>query len=74
MIRDRIRQIQAAEPVIGKIEISLFTEPAFRPDAKAMPNQQHTDQELRVNRAQQVILRHVILHRELLKQRLLLRS
>ena len=50
VVRDPVIQIEAAKPAIGQVQVHLFTEPPFRPDAEAIANQQHPDEELRIDR------------------------
>jgi hypothetical protein len=49
MVGHRIGQIKTAEPAICQVKMNLFTEPAFRSNAKAIPHQQHADQEFGIN-------------------------
>ena len=83
-----------AEPAIRQVQMHLFAQPSLRPDAEAIADQQHPDQELgidgrtagmaveiremaadapqideSVDGSQEVILRDVILQRELIEQR-----
>ena len=50
MVRYPIRQIEAAEPTIRKVQMDLFAKASFRTDAKAITHQQHPDQKFRINR------------------------
>ena len=50
MVRHRIREIKAAEPAISKVQMDLLAKPALGPDAEAIPNQKHADQQLWINR------------------------
>src|SRR6056297_2954224 len=50
MIRDPVTQIKAAEPAIREVQMHLFTQPALGPDAEAIPDQQHPDQQFRIDR------------------------
>src|SRR6056297_1243968 len=93
MIRDPVTQIKAAEPAIREVQMHLFTQPALGPDAEAIPDQQHPDQQLGIERRaacvavetgkigadaaqidkpingpKQVILRNMILQRELVEK------
>src|SRR6056297_4023923 len=93
MIRDPVSQIKAAEPAIREVQMHLFTQPALGPDAEAIPDQQHPDQQFRIDRRaacvavetgkigadaaqidkpingpKQVILRNMILQRELVEK------
>ncbi len=94
VIRDPVAQIEAAEPAIRQVQMHLFAEPPLGPDAEAIADQQHPDQQLGIdgrtarvaveirkmgadaaqvdepiNGPQQVILRDMILQRELTEQR-----
>jgi len=50
MIRDPVAQIEAAKPAIREVQMHLFAEPPLRPDAKAVADQQHPDQQFGINR------------------------
>ena len=50
MIRHAVCQIETAKPSICKIEMHFLAQPALRSDAQTVPNQQHPDQQFRVNR------------------------
>ena len=50
MIRHAIRQIEATEPAIRQIEMHFFAQPPLRPNAQAIPDQQHADQQFGINR------------------------
>ena len=50
MIRRLAIEPQAAEPAIGQIEMDLFAEPPLGPDAKAVADDQHPDQQFRIDR------------------------
>jgi hypothetical protein len=50
MIRNTVRQIKTAEPAISEVQMDLLTKSPLRPDAKAIPHQQHPDQQFWVNR------------------------
>src|SRR6056297_2148672 len=50
MIRDPVAQIEAAEPAIREVQMDLFAQPPFRPDAEAIANQQHPDQQFGIDR------------------------
>ena len=39
MIRDAVTQVEAAEPAIGQVQMNLFAQAAFRPDARAIPDE-----------------------------------
>lgn len=43
-------QAQSAEPPIGQVEMHLFTQAPLRPDAEAVANQQHADQQFGIDR------------------------
>ena len=42
MVWETISKIEAAEPAIEELQINLVAEPPLRPDAQAIPGQQHT--------------------------------
>src|SRR6056297_3019731 len=46
VIGDAVVQIKAAEPAICEVQMHLFAEPPLRPDAEAIADQQHPDQQL----------------------------
>src|SRR6056297_261084 len=94
MIGDPVGEIEPAEPAIRHVQMHLLAEPPLRPDAKAIADQQHPDQQLGIDRwpprvtveirkmgtnaaqvdepvngSKQVVLRNVILKRELVEQR-----
>ena len=50
MVWDRIRQIKAAEPARGEVQMHVFAHSALWPDAKAIADQKTADHKLRVNR------------------------
>jgi hypothetical protein len=50
MIRHRVRQIETAKPAIRQVQMHLITQPPLRPDAEAIANQEHPDQQFRINR------------------------
>ena len=93
MIRDPVGQVEAAKPAIREVQMYLLAEPPLRPDAEAISDQQHPDQQLGidggtagvaveirqmgtdaaqvdkpVDRSQQVVLRDMILKRELVEK------
>ena len=39
--------IKAAKPPVGKVQMDLLAETAFRTDAEVIPHKQHPDQQLR---------------------------
>ena len=50
MIRDAVRQIEAAKPAIRKVQMHLFAQPPLRSNAETVPKQQHADQKFRIDR------------------------
>jgi len=38
------------EPAVGEIQVNLLAQPPFGTNAVAVPNQQHPDQQVRINR------------------------
>ena len=50
MIRDRICQIQAAEPPIGKIEMDFIAKATLGPNPHDVANQQHPDHQFGIGR------------------------
>src|ERR1700674_4514013 len=50
MIGDLVVEIQATEPPIGKVELNLLAQAAFRADAVAVTDDQHPHHEFRVDR------------------------
>ncbi len=50
MIRDPVAQVEAAEPAIREVQMHLFTKSPLRPDTEAIPDQQHPDQQLGIDR------------------------
>jgi hypothetical protein len=50
MVRNPIRQVQAAEPAVRQIEVDLLAKPSLRADAEAVANEQHPDHQLRIDR------------------------
>ncbi len=105
MVGNIVAQFQSAEPPVSKVQVNLFTQTVFRPNAEAISHQQHADEEFSVNPlscifnalpgngmtacmaveigemladarqvdkpingSQQMILRNVIVYRELVKQ------
>jgi len=69
--QDLGRSDQDAEPAIGKLQMHLGARPAFRSRAKAIPDQQQTDQKLGANRRKLIILRHMLVDGKLIEQRAL---
>lgn len=49
MVGHLVGQAQAAEPAIRQVEVHFLTQPAFRTDAKAVADDQHTDHQFRIN-------------------------
>src|SRR5262245_39578156 len=50
VIRHLVVEIEAAEPAIGKVKLNLLAQPALRPDAVAIADDQHPDHKLGVDR------------------------
>jgi hypothetical protein len=50
MIRNRVVQIEAAEPPIRQIEGHLLAKPPLRADAVAIADDEHADHQLGINR------------------------
>jgi hypothetical protein len=50
MIRDPVAQIEAAKPAIREVQMDLFTKSPLGPDTEAIPDQQHPDQQLGIDR------------------------
>ena len=50
VIRHPVRQIEAAIPAIGEVQMHLFAEPPLRPNAQAIADQKHADQQLGIDR------------------------
>ena len=50
MVWKPIRQIQSTEPTIRQVQENFLAQSPFRPDAGAVPNQKHPDQEFGINR------------------------
>jgi len=50
MIRHAIAQIETAEPPIREVQMHFLAEATLGPDSKAIPDQEHTDQQLGINR------------------------
>lgn len=50
MVWDFAFQAQAAEPTVGQIQMDLFAQPSFGPDAEAVSDNQHADHQLGVDR------------------------
>ena len=50
VIRDTIRQIEAAKPAISEVQMHFFAKPTLGSDAEAIADHQHADQQFRINR------------------------
>jgi hypothetical protein len=50
MIRHRAIKAEPAEPPVGQVQVNLFAQPALRADAVRVADNQHPDQQLRINR------------------------
>ena len=50
MIRHEVRQIEPAKLPIRKVEMHIIAEPTLRPDSHHIPNKQHPDHQLGINR------------------------
>src|SRR6266436_2123170 len=50
MVRNRVVEIEPTEPSIGEVQLNLLTKPSLKPDAVAIPDNQHPDHELGVDR------------------------
>jgi hypothetical protein len=50
MVRHFARQAEPAEPPIGEVQMDLLAQSAFRADAVAIADDQHPDQQFRVDR------------------------
>ena len=49
MIGNATFQAKSTKPAIGKIQMNLFAQTAFRANAAAISNDQHTDHQFRIN-------------------------
>jgi len=49
VVRDPVAQVKATEPAIRQVQMHLFAEPPLGPDAEAIPDQQHPDQQLGID-------------------------
>jgi hypothetical protein len=59
-------QTQPAEPAIGQVEMHLVTQPPLRADAKAISDDQHADEQFRIDRGSAGVtieLRQMCTHR-----------
>lgn len=50
MVRDLVIEVEPAEPSVGKMQFNLLGQPAFRTQAIAVPNDEHPDHQLGVDR------------------------
>ena len=50
MVRDRVGQIEPAEPPVRQIEPHLFAEPPLGPDAVGVSDDQHAEHQLGIDR------------------------
>ena len=50
VIRHTPRQIEAAEPAIGKLQMNLLAQPPFRTDTEDVAHQKHPDHQFRIDR------------------------
>jgi hypothetical protein len=50
MVRHFARQAEPAEPTIGEVQMDLLAQSTFRADAVAIADDQHPDQQFRVDR------------------------
>jgi hypothetical protein len=50
MIRHLARQAEPTEPSIAQVQMDLLAQPAFRANAVAIADDEHADQQLRVDR------------------------
>src|SRR3546814_12297798 len=50
VVRHRTVQAEPAEPAIRQVEMNLVAQPALRPDAHAIADDQHSDHEPRIDR------------------------
>jgi len=96
MVRHRAVEPEPAEPAVGEVQVDLLAQPPVRADAEAVADDQHPDQQLRidrrpthlaverrpfaphpvefdkpVDRAQQMLRRHMPFERKLVEQRVL---
>ena len=49
MIWNKVFETEPAKPAVSKMQLDLLTQLPFRADAVAIPNNQHPDQEFRIN-------------------------
>jgi len=50
MVRHVAIETQPAEPSIGQVQMDLLAQPPLRPDAKTIADNQHPDQQFRIDR------------------------
>jgi len=50
MIKDLVIEFEAAEPAIGEMKLDLFAQLSFKADAIAVPDNEHPNHQLRVDR------------------------
>src|SRR5829696_8306080 len=50
VMRDLVIKVEPAEPTIGQMQLDFLRQLALRPQARAVPNNQHPDHQLRINR------------------------
>jgi hypothetical protein len=56
MIGHCIFQVESAEPSVNQIQVDFFAEPALRPNAEAVANNQHADHQLWIDRGAPIAL------------------
>src|SRR6476619_1183148 len=49
-MRDFFIEVEAAEPPVSQMQIDFLRQPTFRPQTVAVPDNQHPDHQLRINR------------------------
>ena len=49
-MRDFVIEVEAAEPPVSQMQIDFLRQPTFRPQTVAVPDNQHPDHQLRINR------------------------
>jgi hypothetical protein len=50
VVRHVAIETQSAEPAIREVQVNLFAQPPFRADAEAIADDQHADQQFRIDR------------------------
>ena len=50
VVRDRVFQVQPAEPAIRQVQVDLLAQPALGANAEAVADDQHADHQLRIDR------------------------